>query len=85
MELKVFIKTSCPNCPAAKEVARQFPFSKIYNLDTADGLAEAAFHSVLCTPSIILTEDNTVIKSWRCLVPRPNEIHLAIPEYGIPA
>ncbi len=75
MLLKVFVKDDCPNCPAAKEVANQFPFSRLYNLDEADGLAEAAFHSVLCTPSMVLVDDQEmVIQSWRCHVPRPTEI-----------
>ena len=75
MELKVFIKEDCPNCPAAKEVASQFPFSKIFSLDDTEGLAEAAFYSVLCTPSLILVDDNDrVVRAWRCHVPRPSEI-----------
>ncbi|MCJ7746006.1 MAG: hypothetical protein MUP40_06955 [Actinobacteria bacterium] len=75
MMLKVFVKEDCPNCQAAKEVAQQFPFSRFYDLDNSDGLAEAAYHSVLCTPSMVLVdENNTVIHSWRCHVPRPAEI-----------
>jgi hypothetical protein len=75
MLLKVFVKEDCPNCPAAKEVANQFPFSRLYDLDEAEGLAEAAFHSVLCTPSMVLVDDQEmVIQSWRCHVPRPTEI-----------
>jgi hypothetical protein len=73
--LKVFVKEDCPNCPAAKEVANQFPFSRLYDLDEAEGLAEAAFHSVLCTPSMVLVDDQEmVVQSWRCHVPRPTEI-----------
>jgi hypothetical protein len=75
MVLKVFLKEDCPNCPAAREVANQFAFSRLYNLDKADGLAEAAFHSVLCTPSMVLVDDDeNVVQSWRCHVPRPTEI-----------
>ena len=75
MLLKVFVKEDCPNCPAAKEVANQFPFSRLYDMDEAEGLAEAAYHSVLCTPSMLLVDENEmVIQSWRCHVPRPTEI-----------
>lgn len=75
MLLKVFLKKDCPNCPAAKEVARQFQFSRFYDLDDSEGLAEAAFHSVLCTPSMVLVDDeDSVIQSWRCHVPRPSDI-----------
>jgi hypothetical protein len=75
MVLKVFIKNDCPNAPAAREVANQFPFSKLIDIDTPEGYAEASFHSVLCTPSFVLVDDNdAVINSWRCHVPRPTEI-----------
>lgn len=75
MLLKVFVKEDCPNCPAAKEVANQFPFSRLFDLDEAEGLAEAAFHSVLCTPSMVLVDDeDMLVQSWRCHVPRPTEI-----------
>lgn len=75
MVLKVFVKKNCPNCPAAKEVANQFKFSRLYDMDDSEGLAEAAFHSVLCTPSMVLVDEHDgVIQSWRCHVPRPSEI-----------
>lgn len=71
----MFVTEKCPNCPAAKQIAEQFSFSRVFDLGDSDGLAEAAFHSVLCTPSMVLvdSEDN-VIKSWRCHVPRLSEI-----------
>jgi hypothetical protein len=75
VELKVFVKDSCPNCPAAKEVAGQFSFSRLFDLDKPDGLAEAAFYSVLSTPSMVLLDDQgNVLKTWLAYVPRPNEI-----------
>jgi hypothetical protein len=75
MLLKVFVTENCPSCPAAKEVARKFPFSKIFDLEESEGLAEAAFHSVLCTPSMVLVDaHDNVVKSWRCHVPRASEI-----------
>lgn len=75
MRLKVFVKKNCSNCPAAREVAKQFSFSNVYEMDDNDGMAEAAFHSVLCTPSMVLVDENDrVLKSWRCHVPRPTEI-----------
>lgn len=75
MLLKVFVKEECPNCPAAKELASRFRFARIYDMDDMDGLAEAAYHSVLCTPSLILVDDSGLeVQSWRCKVPNPKEI-----------
>ena len=70
MQLKVFVKEDCPNCPAAKEVANQFPFSRLFDMDEAEGLAEAAFHSVLCTPSMVLVDDQEMVITVLAL-PRP--------------
>ncbi len=75
MELKVFISENCPSCPAAKELALRYPFSKLYRLEESEGLAEAAFHNVLCTPSFLLVdEEDRILKAWRCHIPKPAEI-----------
>lgn len=71
----MFVKEGCPSCPAAREVAGQFNFAKVYDLDDPDGLAEASFYSVLSTPSFVLVgDDGEVIRPWRGSVPRPQEI-----------
>ena len=82
MKLKVFVRKGCARCPAAREVARQFDYSAIYDLNDMEGLAEAAFHSVLCTPSFILVDAREkVIASWRDRVPRPTEVARAAGVY----
>jgi hypothetical protein len=71
----VFVKQDCQKCPAAKDVAGRFPETEIYDIEQAEGLAEAAFYSVLCTPSIIVVdEDGNEVFAWRCSVPSPKEI-----------
>lgn len=73
--LKVFVKQDCQKCPAAKEVADGFPETEIYDVEQAEGLAEAAFYSVLCTPSIIVVDDGgSEIFAWRCSVPTSGDI-----------
>lgn len=73
--IKVFVKASCPNCPVAREVAGQFETAELYDMDTASGLSEAAFYSVLSTPTFLLVDraDN-ILASWRGEVPRPDEL-----------
>ena len=56
--LKVFVKQDCQKCPAAKEVASRFPATETYDIEQADGLAEAAYYSVLCTPSIVIVDES---------------------------
>ena len=73
--LKVFVKQDCNKCPAAKEVAGRFPHTEIYDIEEVDGLAEAAFYSVLCTPSIVVVDENGAeLYAWRCTVPSPREL-----------
>ena len=73
--LKVFVKQDCRKCPAAKEVAGRFPETEVYDMDQPEGLAEAAFYSVLCTPSIVVVdEDGSEVYAWRCDVPTPKDV-----------
>lgn len=68
--LKVFVKQDCQKCPAAKEVGSRYPDTEIYDMEQAGGLAEAAFYSVLCTPSVIVVdEQGCEVFAWRCSVP----------------
>jgi hypothetical protein len=80
MELiKIFIKAKCPKCPAAKEIGKELKREGVpvfnFDLDTIDGLAEASFHSILSTPSIIIeNEEEKEVISWRGEVPTLQEV-----------
>lgn len=80
MELiKIFVKAKCPKCPAAKEIGIELKREGLpvfhYDLDTIDGLAEASFHSILSTPSLIIEdEEEREIVSWRGMVPTLQEV-----------
>jgi len=45
-----------------------------YDVGTAEGLAEATFLRVLATPTILITEEETVIAAWRGIVPDEDEV-----------
>lgn len=77
--IKIFTKAKCPKCPAAKEIGMALRKEGVqvihYDLDTIDGLAEASFHSILSTPSIIIEdEDEKEVMSWKGLVPTLQEV-----------
>jgi glutaredoxin len=77
--VKIFTKRECPRCPAAKEIGGILQQEGLqvlyYDVETPHGLAEAAFYSVLSTPSIIIEdEDEKVIAGWRGSVPTMQEI-----------
>ena len=77
--IKIFTKAHCPKCPAAKEIGAELKKEGVsvsnYDLDTIDGLAEAAFHSILSTPSIVIEdEEEREVISWRGEVPTLQEV-----------
>lgn len=74
MKLMVFIREKT-DPPSAKEVANQFTFSVIYDLDKNEGLEEAKHYKVIGTPWLILVDDTgQVVQFWPLHVPRPTEI-----------
>ena len=77
--VKIFTKSECPKCPVAKEIGGLLEKDGLrvlyYDLETPDGLAEAAFYSVLSTPTIIVEDENEkVLAGWRGLIPTVQEI-----------
>lgn len=77
--IKIFTKTECPKCPAAKEIGGILQQEGLqvnyYDLETPDGLAEAAFYSVLSTPTIIVEDqDERILAGWRGSIPTLQEI-----------
>ncbi len=82
--IKIFTKTKCPRCPALKEIGRELREKGIsvfnYDLDTADGLAEASFYSVLSAPSLIIEdEEEREVIGWRGTVPTLEEVKRHLP------
>ena len=77
--IKIFTKAQCPKCPAVKEIGMELKKEGIpvlnYDLDTIDGLAEASFHSILSTPSLIIEDEQEgEVISWRGVVPTLQEV-----------
>ena len=49
-----------------------------HNLETSEGLAEAAFYSILSTPSILLTDEKeNLVAEWRTYIPTIDEARSA--------
>jgi glutaredoxin len=77
--IKIFTKSECPKCPAAKEMGAILQQEGLqvfyYDLETSLGLAEAAFYSVLSTPTIIIEDEHEkILAGWRGSVPTLQEI-----------
>jgi glutaredoxin len=81
--VKIFTKSECPKCPAAKEIGGILQQEGLevlyYDLETPHGLAEAAFYSVLSTPTIIIEDEyERIVGGWRGAVPTLQEIERLI-------
>ena len=77
--IKIFTKDECPKCPAAKEMGGVLQEGGLqvqyYDMETSQGLAEAAFYSVLATPTIIVEDKNEkILAGWRGSIPSLTEI-----------
>lgn len=79
MIVKIFSKKECPKCPPAKELALELEKRgvnvKQYDVETTDGLAEAAMHDVMATPSVVIVDNSgSEIKSFRGEAPSLEEV-----------
>jgi len=66
VDVKLFVKDECPRCPAAKQVCEGFERVEVFDVTSADGLAEASFYSVLSTPAVLVIDsDGAEVAGWR--------------------
>jgi len=74
MTIKFFWKEDCPRCPSAKASVATLGEVEYYNLDEPEGLAEAAFYSIMATPSLVISKpDGSELVTFRGEVP-PGEV-----------
>jgi hypothetical protein len=77
--VKIFYKDSCPLCPLAKQLKDKLEEQDIgvqdYNVETAEGLAEATFYRVLALPTVFVEDDlENWLGEWRGDVPKIDEV-----------
>ena len=77
--IKLFVQQKCHKCPQAKEVGNTLKNEGFevmeYDIRTAYGMAEAAFHSIQTTPAIILEDsDENIIADFRGEIPTPQKV-----------
>lgn len=75
MDIKLFVKNDCPKCPAAKRACEGVDGVQVFDISEMDGLAEAAFHSVLSTPTVLVVDTaGHEVASWRGEAPDRSEL-----------
>ncbi len=77
--VKIFYKDDCVICPLAKKLGENLREKNVevinYNVETADGLAEASFYSVMALPTIVVEDGfENGIGEWRGNVPKMEEV-----------
>ncbi len=77
--VKIFYKDDCPMCPMAKNLSSKLKEKHVnvfdYNVETADGLAEASFYSIMSLPAIVVEDGaENGLGEWRGVVPRMEEV-----------
>jgi protein-disulfide isomerase len=78
-QILIFIKQDCPRCPAAKVLGERLrekgQVVHQFDVDIADGLAEASFYGVMSTPAVIVIDGNEQqLAVWRGSVPPDEEL-----------
>lgn len=77
--VKIFYKDDCPMCPVAKKLHQNLKEKNVnvigYDVETADGLAEASFYSVMSLPTIVVEDHmENGVGEWRGKVPAMEEV-----------
>ena len=77
--VKIFYKDDCPMCPMAKRLKDNLQGNNVdvhyYNVETADGLAEATFYRVMALPTIVVEDEmENGLGEWRGVVPKVDEV-----------
>ena len=77
--VKIFYKDDCAICPQAKKLGETLRKKNVdvvdYNVETADGLAEASFYSVMALPTIVVEDGSeNGVGEWRGNVPKIEEV-----------
>ena len=87
MKLVFFVKTDCDACKNAKEKVAFFldkwgasdtVVTEAINLDTEDGLVEAAMNGVADVPTIILQHEGGEVARWGKKAPPSEELRTAL-------
>jgi hypothetical protein len=68
--IKLFVREECPLCPAAIRACEGFAGVEVYDLDHADGFAEAVSYGVISTPSVLVVDsEGREVAGWRGSAP----------------
>ncbi|MHB1323137.1 MAG: hypothetical protein ACYC6J_00370 [Coriobacteriia bacterium] len=75
MEVKLFIREDCPECPAAMRACEGIANLSVYDLSDLQGLVEASSLGVRNTPSVVVVDSaGREVAGWRGEAPAAAEL-----------
>ena len=75
MEVKLFVRDGCPDCPEALRACAAATELSVYNLSDMAGVAEASIWGVQSAPSVVVVNsDGHQLAAWRGTAPDVSEL-----------
>ena len=79
MEVKLFIRDDCPECPAAMRACDGIAELSVYDLTDPMGLAEASSLHVHAAPSVLVVDSaGREVAAWRGEAPAAADIRAVL-------
>lgn len=79
MEVKLFIREDCPECPAARRACEGITNLSVYDVGDMMGFAEASTLGVRDIPSIVVVDSSgREVAGWRGETPDPAAIRAVL-------
>lgn len=79
MEVKLFVREDCPECPSARAVCDGISNLSIYDISDIQGIAEASSLGVVSVPTIVVVDSaGHEVAAWRGTIPDPSDLRAVL-------
>lgn len=79
MEVKLFIREDCPQCPEAMRACEGIANLSVYDLSDMRGIVEATTFGVQLTPSVLVVDSSgREVAAWRGTAPEAADIRAVL-------
>lgn len=79
MEVKLFIREDCPECPAARAACEGITNLTVYDVGDIRGIAEASLLRVASVPSVVVVDSSgREVAAWRGATPDASDLRAVL-------
>ena len=79
MEVKLFIRDDCPECPAVRAACEGISNLSVYDVGDLRGIAEASLLGVASVPTIVVVDSSgREVAAWRGTTPDPSDLRAVL-------